>query len=137
MIEIGPVSWPGLHCGEVVGAYVMAEKLRERDIMARSYANRHLKTDPGTLVVYYLPKGAPQREIRLLEVNNLIVARDAAPLEALDLGVDIDGKLTLLVLDVTPAQWERIRKKELRLPKGWSMDDAVEIRRSSREGAAD
>jgi succinyl-CoA synthetase beta subunit len=113
----------------------MPEKLRERDMMARSYASRHLTTDPGTIVVYYLPKGASQREIRLLEVNELIVARDAAPLEALDLGVDVDGdgKLKLLVLDVTPAQWEQIRKKELRLPKGWSMDEAVEIRRSSRE----
>jgi len=117
----------------------MADKLRERDRIAKSYANRHLKSDPGTVVVYYLPNGAPQREIRLLEVNELMIARDGAPLEALDLGVNVGGagKHSLLVVDVTPAQWERIRKKELPLPKGWSMDDAVEIRRSASERAAD
>ena len=109
----------------------MPEKKHERDLMAQSYASRHLNTDPGTVVVYYLPKGAPAREIRLLEINELIVPRDVAPLEPLDLGVDVGGaaKHKLLVVDVTPAQWERIRKRELPLPKGWSMDGAVEIHR--------
>ena len=98
-----------------------------KDEMARWYAARHLHTDPGIQKVYYLPAGAPEREIRLLEINGLIAVRELDPLEPLDFGVNVDGTEphTLLVLDVTPAQWERIRSGELSLPAGWSLKEAV------------
>ena len=98
-----------------------------KDEMARWYADRHLKTDPGIVAVYYLPTGAPEREIRFLEVNELMAVRKNDPLEPIDFGVDIDGADAhrLMVLDVTPAQWERIRKNELQLPRDWSLDGAV------------
>jgi hypothetical protein len=109
----------------------MPENQFNRDSMARSYATRHLKTDPGIRAVYYLPAGAPQREIRFLEINELIADRDKYPLEPIDFGVDIGGAEghTLLVLDVTPTQWEKINKKELQLPKGWSFDGAIPFSR--------
>ena len=40
----------------------MAKKTSDRDKMAHYYARRHMHADPGTLVVYYLPKGAPPRK---------------------------------------------------------------------------
>ena len=46
-----------------------------REEMARSYAGRHLKTDPGIRTVYYLPAGAPEREVRFLEINDLMAVR--------------------------------------------------------------
>lgn len=107
----------------------MTDTLFNRDSMARSYAGRHLKTDPGIKAVYYLPAGAPDREIRLLEVNDLIPEFKDDALQPLDFGVDIgspDGH-TLLVLDVTPAQWERIERQELALPRGWSLDGAAPL----------
>ena len=102
-----------------------------RDEMAHLYATRHLKTDPGIRAVYYLPSDAPEREIRFLEINELIAERDKDPLEPIDFGVAIDGveRHTLMVLDVTPAQWERINKKELELPQGWSLKEAVPFSR--------
>jgi hypothetical protein len=51
----------------------MRKKQFDRNGMARWYARQHLKTDPGIQVVYYLPEDAPEREIRLLEINDLIV----------------------------------------------------------------
>jgi len=104
----------------------MPESQFNRDSFARWYASRHLKTDPGIRSVYYLPAGAPEREIRFVEVNELIAERDMQPLEPIDFGVAIGGAdgHTLMVLDVTPAQWERIGRKELPLPKDWSLDDA-------------
>ena len=69
----------------------MPENHFNRDEAARWYANRHLKTDPGIREVYYLPRGSPEREIRLLEVNDLMADRQEDPLEAIDFGVDIDG----------------------------------------------
>ena len=109
----------------------MIETTFNRDEMARWYATQHLEMDSGTKIIYYLPAGTPEREIRFLEVNDQIIARDAAPLEPLDFGVDIRGAEghTLLILDVTPAQWERINKKELPLPKDWSLDHAIPFSR--------
>jgi hypothetical protein len=109
----------------------MSEHPFNRDEMARWYATRHLKTDPGIRVVYYLPTEAPERVIRFIEINELIADRDGDPLEPIDFGVDVgtaEGH-TLIVLDVTPAQWEKINRKELQLPKGWSLNGAIPFSR--------
>ena len=78
----------------------------DRDSMASSYAKQHLKTDPGIRSVYYLPTEAPDREIRFVEVNELIAAINDDSLEPLDFGVDteMDSVHKLFVLDVTPDQ---------------------------------
>ena len=101
-----------------------------KDEMIRWYAERHLSTDPGIQAVYYLPAGAPGREIRFLEINELMAVRESDPLEPIDFGVDIQGsEHALLVLDVTPAQCDRIRRGETLLPSGWSLDQAVSFSR--------
>jgi len=99
----------------------------DRDEMARWYARQHLKTDPGVREIYYLPGDAPEREIRFVEVNELIADRIDDALEPIDFGVDRDTEAehTLLVLDATPSQWDRIQKRELGLPQGWSLLAAV------------
>jgi hypothetical protein len=98
-----------------------------RDALAQWYAAEHRKTDPGVSAVYYLRSNAAEREIRLVEVNDLIGERDDGPLEPIDFGVDrgLESAHRLFVLDVTPAQWERIGAKQLPLPEGWSLDGAV------------
>lgn len=101
----------------------MTETIFDRDAMALSYARRHFETDKGVERIYHLPTNAPPREIRFLEVNRLIA--ETAPPEPIDFGVDIDGANahTLYVLDVTPSQWEAIRKNEMHLPDGWVLDE--------------
>ena len=99
----------------------------DRAAMARWYAKQHFKTDPGIRSVYYLPTNAPEREIRFIEVNELIGDRDDDTLEPIDFGVDTgtDTEHKLFVLDVTPSQWDRISESSLQLPHGWSLQDAV------------
>ena len=99
----------------------------DRDSMARWYAKEHLKTDPGVVSVYYLPKNAGEREIRLIEVNDLMGDRNDEAIEPIDFGVDtgMETAHKLLVLDVTPGQWERISAGKLSLPGNWSLNDAV------------
>lgn len=113
----------------------MSKTKFNRDTMARWYAARHLKTDPGIRAVYYLPVGAPEREIRFIEVNELIAERERDPLEPIDFGVDVRGPEghTLMVLDITPAQWEKLNKQKLPLPGGWSLDGAVPFARRKHE----
>ena len=99
----------------------------DRDTTARWYAEEHLKTDPGIVAVYYLPENAGQREIRFVEINNLISDRNDEALEPIDFGIDTgtESAHKLFVLDVTPEQWERIKSRELGLPSDWSLDHAI------------
>ncbi len=105
----------------------MSAVLFDRDSTARWYAQQHRKTDPGILSVYYLPTDAPDREIRFVEINELIAERNDDTLKPVDFGVDtgMDSEHKLLVLDVTPSQWDRINRSLLALPAGWSLEAAV------------
>ena len=96
----------------------------DRDSLARSYADRHLKTDPGIRDIYYLQADVPEREIRFVEINELMATRENDPLEPIDFGVDTGSETShsLMVLDVTPDQWEQIRDDPRRLPAGWVLD---------------
>ncbi len=78
------------------------ETIFDRDSLARRYAKRHMDIDDGVVQILYLPKDAPPREIRFLEVNRMI--SETTPPEPIDFGVDIGGEdgHTLYVLDVTP-----------------------------------
>jgi len=107
-----------------------AEKKFDRDGMARWYAQRHLKTDPGIRTVYYLPTNAPDREIRFIEVNDFITDRGGEQIEPIDFGVDTgsDSAHSLMVLDVTPSQWEGIGNKKIKLPPGWSLENAISLK---------
>jgi hypothetical protein len=99
----------------------------DRNSMAQWYARRHLETDDAIKEIRYLPEGAPPREIRFVEVNQLI--SESTPMEPIDYGVDIDGAEahTLYVLDVTPAQWEKIEKGEALLPAGWKLENSITV----------
>jgi hypothetical protein len=97
----------------------------DRDSMAQWYARRHLETDDAIEEVRYLPEGAPPREIRFIEVNKLI--SEATPMEPIDYGVEVNGAdaHALLVLDVTPAQWEKIKSGAVQLPGGWKLENSI------------
>lgn len=111
----------------------MSTNVFDRDAMALWYANEHLKTDPGIRSIYYLTKDASDREIRFLEINELLAERDEKTLEPIDFGVDTGSACEhkLYVLDVTPTQWDMIRKGDpaLSLPQGWSLDQAQSFNR--------
>lgn len=94
---------------------------------ARWHAKLHYKSDKGVQDVYYFPSKASEREIRILGVNKN--AFELSFLEPLDFGVDYlsPDNHTLIVLDVTPSQWDRISSGRMKLPDGWSVSDAERI----------
>jgi hypothetical protein len=107
----------------------MATTQFDRDSAARWYAQQHLKTDPGIVSVYYLPANADERDIRFIEVNQLIGDRNDDALEPIDFGIDAgtESAHKLFVLDVTPKQWDRIQTGELGLPGNWSLSGAIPL----------
>jgi len=98
-----------------------------RDSIAATYAKRHKETDPAIRAIHYLPTGAPPNEIRLVEVNEAITGT-ASP-EPIDFGVDsgTPNQHKLIVFDVTPEQWNEVRKGTLPLPEGWTLKDSQEL----------
>ena len=106
-----------------------------RDQLAEVYANRHWRTDAGVEAIYYLPEKAPDREIRLVEVNREVTSLEGLPIEPMDFGIDANGEsfYRLLVLDLSPAQWHRICENEISLPAGWTLKGAVSCLRPSDE----
>ena len=108
----------------------MATTQFDRGAMATWYGRQHQKTDPGIRSVYYLPTNAPDREIRLLEINELVADRNDDTLEPIDFGVDrgMESEHTLSILDVTPSQWSRIQQSLLPLPTDWTLEAKVLIK---------
>ena len=94
----------------------------DRESLARRYAHNHYDIDEAVSEIYHLPKEARSNEIRFLEVNRLIPEM-VAP-RPINFGMRRDGEdfHTLAVLDVTPAQWDAIRRGEMPLPPGWSLE---------------
>jgi len=103
-----------------------------RDSIAATYAKRHKNTDPAIRAIHYLPTGAPPNEIRFVEVNEAITGT-ASP-EPIDFGVDFGtpNAHKLVVFDVTPEQWDAVRKGTLPLPGGWTLEGSREIPKSRK-----
>lgn len=96
-----------------------------RDQVAAWIAGRHLAVDTGITDVWYLPDGAPEQEIRLIEINALLTGLSDEEVAPIDFGFNVEGlHFVLLVVDVTPSQWERLRIGAAALPERWSLKDA-------------
>lgn len=104
----------------------MATITFDRDAMARWYAGQHLKSDPGVVEVVYLPHDAPDREIRFVEINDMIVDRTHTQLEPITFGIERGSETEhrLCMVDVTREQWKKLLDSRLSLPQGWSLVDA-------------
>jgi len=91
---------------------------------ARWLVQRHLSTDPSIQRVVYLPTGAPNDEIRFLEINRFLQPFDDDVIEPLDFSPDSDDlPFRVFVADITSDQWERIQQNPCTLPPGWQLYD--------------
>lgn len=97
-----------------------------RDQVADWVAKRHMGADGSIHQVWFLPKGAPDTEIRLLEVSERFTASNGT-VRPIDFSLDVEGeKYKLLVADVSDEQLERIKANpSASLPNDWSIDDAL------------
>lgn len=104
----------------------MATVAFDRDAMAKWYASQHLKTDPGVVEVIYLPHGAPDQEIRFVEINDMMLERTHELLEPITFGVDrgSESEHRLSMIDVTQDQWKKVLDSRIALPQNWSLQDA-------------
>jgi hypothetical protein len=101
-----------------------------KEDFARWIAQQHFDIDKGISRILYLPMAAPDKEVRLVEVNELASIPESAPLEAVDFRPDIDGiDYSLFVVDVTPQQFERLKNGDIPPPTGWRLEKSVDLPR--------
>jgi hypothetical protein len=94
-------------------------------------ARQHLGIDSHIQEVIYLPAGAPENEIRLVEINSKLYldpADDAiVPVEMTPAVSGLPYKVR--VADITPEQWDKVKQHANMLPLGWSLADSVKTGR--------
>ena len=102
---------------------VRAVKNAQKDTSAEKLANVHYQVESGLRHVIRFTKpddaeyeaGEP---LKLLEVNENTVPSGVVPLgfDAIrEVGIDVPS----IIVEVTPSEYDKIRSKELPLPKGW------------------
>ncbi|MFI5459190.1 MAG: hypothetical protein ACHRXM_27490 [Isosphaerales bacterium] len=93
-----------------------------RDEVAAWLAKQHFIADSSIREVWYLPRGAPPDEIRLLELNDRLAGPEG-PVQAIDFGLNIEGvPFHMLVADVTTEELDQVKQDPSRLPSGWSLE---------------
>jgi hypothetical protein len=106
----------------------------DRDGVAAWVARQHLLVDPSLSAVWFLPENAPDDEIRLLEISERMELpwNDVSHIQPTrnPLGAEF-SHLRLFTADVTNHQFDKLVRKETRLPAGWSLENAKQWRRRS------
>lgn len=95
--------------------------------LVRRMVHDHFETEEFVERIIWFKSIAGEEEIHLLEVNS-----DTPPsgvVMMLYFGATEEIPLPARVADVTPEEWEKIRGREISLPKGWSLNEAVEFER--------
>jgi hypothetical protein len=103
---------------------------RERTAFAQWLGRQHLQFDKRLTQVVYLPAGAPENQVRLVEVNTGLYPDPGTPLTPTESTPAVaDLPFHVWVLDVTPDEWNQIQTRPDMLPPGWSLEGKVTIKR--------
>src|SRR5262245_21503487 len=100
-----------------------------KDAAAPELAKKHYQVDAGLTLVFRLTDKAevevvPAEPIKLLEVNENTVPSGVIPLHfgpAPASGIPCPS----VIIEVTPAEFEKIKTKKLKLPDGWMIGEEL------------
>lgn len=109
----------------------------EKDKVAKSLIDWHFRIEPELRVVYRIisaDEDAAGEPIKLLEVNAASV--ETGRVVPFAFGASGDITYPSVVAEVTPAEMEAIRRREIELPAGWSLATAQEFPRPRDADAA-
>ncbi len=103
---------------------------RAKDEAAEELANWHFGVEPFLERVVRIlgdNEDAPGEPIKLLEVNGATVATGSVEVFAFAPSKSVPFPIT--IAEVTPEEFERIRRAELPLPRGWSLENSKDFLR--------
>jgi hypothetical protein len=108
-----------------------------KEDVARRLIDWHFQVEPELKAIYRIVvqnEDAPGEPIKLLEVNGATV--ETGRVDAFAFGPAEDITYPSVVAEVTPQEFERVRRKEIPLPAGWSLETAKEFLRPGDAHAA-
>ena len=109
----------------------MSEIHRERAAFAEWLARQHLKFDSRLTQVVHLPLGAPDDEVRMLEVNTGLYPEPGNPISPVETTPAVNSlPFRVWVADVTPDEWKQIQTNPSLLPVGWNLQGNSITRRA-------
>ena len=109
----------------------MIESGRERAAFAEWLARQHLRFDKRLTEIEYLPVGAPENEVRLLEVNAGLFPDPGNPITPIETTPALtDYPFHVRVADITPDEWVQIQANPGLLPTGWSLEGKRTFKRA-------
>lgn len=111
-----------------------AEKLPDKETVARTLADAHFTVDSGTMRIFRV-LGSKKREalaeepIKLLEVN-----RDTFPAGIMPIcfGPHTPSGISYpsVIIEITPQEFNDLKQSKLKLPRGWNL--GPELRKKRR-----
>ncbi|MCI0378944.1 MAG: hypothetical protein L0215_15155 [Gemmataceae bacterium] len=95
----------------------------------RKLADAHYRVEQGITHIFRITGAAdaesrPEEPIKLLEVNRHTIPTGIMPLHfgpAPAHGIHYPS----IIIEVTPAEFQRIKRRELPLPNGWTLGDLL------------
>lgn len=102
--------------------------MNTKEQTAAELARAHFSVEPGILAIYRVVAGSRERDedepIKLLEVNERTPPAGILPVH---FGPDPQAGIhhAAVVIEVTPEEYDRLRKGELCLPNDWSLDEEL------------
>jgi hypothetical protein len=95
----------------------------DREEVAKRLAQVHYQVEPAVSAIYAIQDNTtdgsqPDAPIRLLEVNQNTPPAGILPIQ-FDPAPTSGIPYAAVIVEVTPGEFERIQRKELRLPNGW------------------
>lgn len=111
------------------GGRAVTDHMTDKDEAARVLARKHFQVEDGITHIFRLTdkievEVRPTEPIKLLEVNAATVPSGVMPLHfgpAPASGVPFPS----VIVEVTPAEFEKIRRQELQLPRGWAIGEEI------------
>lgn len=95
----------------------------EYDVAAKLLAQRHYQFEPAITEIRTLTSGlpfGPNEPIRLIEVNANTIASGIMPLR-FDAAPASGIPFPSVIVEVTPDEYEQIKKDQSMLPNGWTL----------------
>jgi hypothetical protein len=103
---------------------------RTKDEVTQELADWHFGVEPyleRVIRILAENEDEPGEPIKLLEVNAATVA--TGTVEAFAFAPSKSVPFPITIAEVTPEEFERIARKELPLPRGWSLENSTQFPR--------
>lgn len=107
----------------------MTTDIVDKDIEAQKLAEAHYSLEAGITHIFRViasgqSEQRPDEPIKLLEVNQHTVSSGIMPLHFSP--VPEQGiHFPCIIVEVTPEEFQRLQSKELKLPTGWAIGEAL------------